>query len=76
MREHLTFGEASPPMGAFDEIFRWFPALKRRAGLTSPPLGAFANKDPCDRQEELMPQTCSLLPTLGARIFSCSQRGG
>ena len=46
---HFTFGEASPPLGAFDEISHWFPALKRRAGLTSPPLGAFANDDQGDR---------------------------
>ena len=39
---------ASPPLGAFDAFFRWFPALKRRAGLTSPPLGAFANDDQGD----------------------------
>ena len=39
MGRHFTFGEASPPLGAFDEFSRWFPALKRRAGLTSPPLG-------------------------------------
>ncbi len=42
MGGHFTFGEASPP------------------------LGAFANDDQCDRQEGLMPQTCSLLTTLGA----------
>ena len=61
MGGHFTFGEASPPLGAFDEFFRWFPALKRRAGLTSPPLGAFANDDQSDRQAGLMPQTFSAL---------------
>ena len=55
MGRHFTFGEASPPLGAFNAFFRWFPALKRRAGLTSPPLGAFANDDQGDRQEGLRP---------------------
>ena len=50
MGGHFTFGKASPPLGAFDEFFRWFPALKRRAGLTSPPLGFFANDDHGDRR--------------------------
>ena len=45
MGRPFTLSEASPPLGAFDEFSRWFPALKRRAGLTSPPLGAFANND-------------------------------
>ncbi len=53
MGRHFTLGEASPPLGAFDAFFRWFPALKRRAGLTSPPLGAFANDDQDDHQEGL-----------------------
>ena len=76
MGRHFTFGEASPPLGAFDERFRWFPALKRRAGLTSPPLGAFANEDQCDRHEGIRPQTCSLPTTLGMRMWSRSQRCG
>ncbi len=57
MGRHFTLGEASPPLGAFDAFFRWFPALKRRAGLTSPPLGAFANDDQGDHQEGLRPST-------------------
>ena len=76
MGGHFTFDEAPPPLGAFDEFFRWSPALKRRAGLTSPPLGAFANDDQGDRQEGIRQQTCSLLTTLGARIWSRSQRCG
>ena len=76
MGRHFTLGEASPPLGAFDAFFRWFPALKRRAGLTSPPLGAFANNDQGDREEGIRPQTCLLPTTLGARIFSRPQRCG
>ena len=55
MGRHFTFGEASPPLGAFDAFFRWFPALKRRAGLTSTRWGLSQTtlRAQCDRHREV-----------------------